>query len=602
MSEPHRTTHTAGEQLGAQYLPGTGQTRFRVWTTTAQRVEVRLDGVLHALAAQGEGLFEATLPAESGSRYIFVLDGLDTPDPYARFLPDGVHGEAEVIDLSRYEFQALEWRGLKLSECVFYELHIGTFTPEGTYAAAAQKLPYLRELGITAVELMPIAAYAGGHGWGYDGVAFYAPHAAYGRPEELQAFVDAAHGLGLAVVLDVVYNHFGPDGNYLSRYSPQYFTGRFSSAWGEGLDYAERHMRRLITESARMWLREYHFDGLRLDATQSMPDDSPTHILAELAHEVHKLGGDHLLLAEDYRNLPMLVTDYHLDGIWVDDFHHQVRVTLTGDQDGYYMAFVGGAQALATTINQGWMYQGEVWPLEDAALPFNRRGESAHQLEAPSFVYFIQNHDQIGNRAQGDRVHDRAEVSPAAYRGASTLLLSLPMTPLLFMGQEWAASTPFPFFSDHHGELGHLVSEGRKKEFGHFKGFAGEILDPQDRATFEMSRLNWPEREEGQHAQTWRLYRDLLKLRKQDEVLSGRTRQGLLAGHAGGLLWVKLEGESAGRQLLWNTSDTALSLCGVALPFDLLPDLIFYSEADGKPLKGVSELPAGAAIILGGKL
>lgn len=592
--------HTTAPHLGAQYLPGSASTRFRVWSSQAQAVQVRLGGQLYPMQAQGGGIFEATLEALPGSRYLFVLDGVPTPDPYARFLPDGVHGEAEVVHLGQFEYRAAHWNGLKLSDCIFYELHMGTFTPEGTYAAAQQKLPYLKELGVTAIELMPIAAYAGERGWGYDGVALYAPHAPYGRPEDLQAFIDAAHGLGLAVLLDVVYNHFGPDGNYLKNYSPQYFTDRFSSAWGEGLDYAEPHMRRLITESARMWLRDYHFDGLRLDATQSMPDDSPTHILAELASEVHALGGTHLLLAEDYRNLPMLVTDYQLDGIWVDDFHHQVRVTLTGDQDGYYAAFEGGAQALSTTINQGWLYQGQVWPLEDAALPYNRRGESAQALDAYHFVYFIQNHDQIGNRAQGDRMHSRAEVSPAAYRGASTLLLALPMTPLLFMGQEWAASTPFPFFSDHQGELGALVTQGRKKEFGHFKGFEGEVLDPQAAETYQLAKLDWDEHGQGDQAQTWRLYRDLLRLRKADPVLSGRSRQGLLAGHAGELLWVQLEHAGAQRQLLWNTGKEALKLAELRLPFDLLPRPIFYSEADGRPLQNLTALPAGTALILGG--
>ena len=588
-----------GERLGAQYLPGTHSTRFRVWSTRAEQVAVRIDGQDHPLAPlsdpQHPGIFQAVLEVGPGTRYLFVLDGEAVPDPYARFMPDGVHGEAEVFAFGRYEWQDTRWHGLKLEECIFYELHIGTFTPEGTYAAAQQKLPELKALGVTAIELLPLAAFAGERGWGYDGVALYAPHAPYGRPEELKAFVDAAHQLGMAVFLDVVYNHFGPDGNYLSRYSPSYFTDRFQSPWGDGLDYSERHMRRLITENARMWLREYHMDGLRLDATQNMQDDSDKHILQELAEQVHELGGTHLMLAEDYRNLSMLVTDYHLDGIWVDDFHHEMRVTLTGEQDGYYKAFAGGAEALARTINRGWTYEGQVWPLkEDDLLPGGKRGKKADALEAPSFVYFIQNHDQIGNRARGDRMTDTERVTPAAFRGASTLLLSLPMTPLLFQGQEWAASTPFPFFSDHHGELGHLVSEGRKEEFGHFEGFSGEVLDPQDKRTFELAKLNWEERNVGEHAATLKLYQDLLGLRKTDPVLRQRTRQAITAGSVGELLWVRWQTDAGQRALLWNTGKTEQQAAELKVPFDLPSALHFHSEQRSTP-----HLGAGEAVILG---
>ena len=593
------TRNAAHERLGAQHLPGTNTTRFRVWTTNAQQVAVRIGGQDYPLEPSGDpehpGIFQATLPVGPGTLYQFVLDGQAVPDPYARFLPYGVHGEAEVLDAASYPWQATRWNGLKLSECIFYELHIGTFTPEGTYKAAQKKLPELKKLGITAVELMPLAAYAGERGWGYDGVALYAPHAPYGRPEELKAFVDAAHELGLAVFLDVVYNHFGPDGNYLGAYSPSYFTERFQSAWGAGLDYSERHMRRLITENARMWLRDYRFDGLRLDATQSMPDDSDKHILQELAEQVHALGGTHLMLAEDYRNLPMLVTDYHLDGIWVDDFHHEMRVTLTGDQDGYYAAFKGGPKALAHTIERGWTYEGQPWPLaEDVALPGGRRGEKADALEAPSLVYFIQNHDQIGNRARGDRMTDQRRVSPAAFRGASTLLLALPMTPLLFQGQEWAASTPFPFFSDHSGELGRLVSEGRKREFGHFEGFADEVLDPQEKSTFELAKLKWSERLEGEHAATLAHYQTMLALRKTDPVLRERSRQALTTGCAGEVLWVRWQTVAGERALLWNTGKSEQQSQALKLPFDLPSTLIVQSEGQPTPRLG-----AGEALILG---
>ena len=561
-------------RLGA--VPVQGGTRFRVWSTTARRVEVSIEGQRTLLEPLPGELFEVTLPVFAGTRYHFVLDGQATPDPYARFLPDGLHGDAEVIDTRQFRWRSAGWRGLELHDCLFYELHVGTFTPEGTYRSAAERLPYLKELGVTAIELMPLAAFPGVQGWGYDGAALFAPHAPYGRPEDLQAFVDAAHGLGLAVFLDVVYNHFGPDGNYLSAYSPAYFTDRFSSAWGDGLDYHEAHMRRLIIDNAQMWLTEYRLDGLRLDATQAMQDDSPKHILQELAEGVHRLGGHHLLLAEDYRNLPELVTDYHLDGIWVDDFHHEVRVTLTGEQDGYYGPFAGGAAALAHALRRGWVFEGQRWPLEDRP-----RGKPADALEAQRFVYFIQNHDQIGNRATGDRLHHHPAVSPRAYRAASTLLLTLPMTPLLFQGQEWAASTPFLFFTDHHGALGQAVSEGRRQEFGHFEGFSGEVPDPQDLSTFQASRLNWDEQQGGEHAQTLALYQELIALRKSDPVLRGSRRGGLEAGHHGDVLWVRRSDNNGVRLLLWNLGGN-LNPSDLKLPWALPHRLLLHSEGQAR--------------------
>ncbi len=578
--------------LGA--TPGPEGTTFRVWSTVAREVAVSVNGVVTPMAAQKGGLFEVTLPAAEGSRYHFLLDGQPTPDPYARFLPEGLHADAEVIGPDNYTWKNTDWRGVALPDCVFYELHLGTFTPQGTYASAAERLPYLKDLGVTAVELMPLAAFPGQRGWGYDGAALFAPYAPYGRPDELKAFVDAAHGLGLAVILDVVYNHFGPDGNFLPAYSPEYFTDRFKSPWGTGLDYREPHMRRLITENARMWLQEYRFDGLRLDATQAMSDDSPTHILSELAAEIHDLGHElgikHLMLAEDYRNQPGLVTEEGLDGIWVDDFHHVVRVTLTRETDGYYGPFTGGAAALAHVIRRGWVYEGQNWPLEGRP-----RGLPADALDAPSFVYFIQNHDQIGNRATGDRLHQFPRVSMAGYRAASLLLLTLPMTPLLFQGQEWAASTPFQFFTDHHGELGEAVSKGRREEFGHFESFAGDVPDPQAETTFAHSRLNWDELEEGEHARTLKLYRGLLTLRHTDPVLRDSRRDILETGHAGDLLWVRRSDEHGVRLTLWNLGTEAVTLSDLPLPHPLPEKVLMHSEEHGD----VQTLAPQQAVLLG---
>lgn len=579
-------------RLGA--ILGLHGTTFRAWSTLARQIGVCVNGVTTTMQPLGSGLHEVTLPAPVGSRYHFLLDGAATPDPYARFMPQGLQADAEVIDPMQYVWQNTDWKGLALHECVFYELHIGTFTLGGTYIAAQERLPYLKDLGVTAIELMPLAAFPGGRGWGYDGAALFAPYAPYGRPEDLKAFVDAAHGLGLAVLLDVVYNHFGPDGNFLPAYSPEYFTDRFQSAWGAGLDYRETHMRRFITDNARMWLQDYRLDGLRLDATQAMSDDSEVHILAELAAEVHALGADlgirHLLLAEDYRNLPGLVTETGLDGIWVDDFHHVMRVTLTGETDGYYGPFGRGAAVLAHVITRGWVYEGQEWPLEKRP-----RGLPADDLDAPSFVYFIQNHDQIGNRATGDRLHQFPGMGVQAYRAASLLLLTLPMTPLLFQGQEWAASTPFQFFTDHHGELGKAVSEGRKREFGDFAGFSGEVPDPQAASTFEASRLNWQEQQEGEHARTLGLYRALLSLRRTDPVLRDSRRDTLTAGHSGEVLWARRRDEHGVRVTLWNLG-AAVLWAELHLPFDLPERLLIHSE--GQAELGES-LASQQAVLLG---
>ncbi|WP_309570107.1 malto-oligosyltrehalose trehalohydrolase [Deinococcus sp.] len=582
-------------RLGAHPMPDGSGTHFRLWSTTTTLAHVRVDGTVYPMTALGHGRFEAALPVGPGARYMFVLDGQDRPDPYALYLPSGVHGESEVIDLAAYPWRH-DWPGIALADCVFYELHVGTFTPEGTYAAAQEKLPYLKDLGVTAVQLMPVAAFPGERGWGYDGVALYAPFAPYGRPEELMAFVDAAHGLGLGAFLDVVYNHFGPDGNYLSAYSPTYFTDRFASPWGQGLDYGEAHMRRLITGNARLWLRDYHFDGLRLDATAAMLDDSDVHILKELAQEVHKLGGTHLLLAEDHRNHPELVTEDGLDGIWVDDFHHEVRVTLTREQEGYYRGFAGGPAALAQVINRGWKYEGQFWNVTGEE---HERGRPADGLEAPSFVYCIQNHDQIGNRATGDRLSHHHDVTPHELRGAATLLLTLPMTPLLFQGQEWAASTPFQFFSDHHGDLGHAVSEGRKREFAYFSSFFGEnVPDPQAESTFTASKLDWSELDSGEHARTLALYRALTRLRRSDPVLCQRSRRNIEAGHGNGALWVRTRTAAGERLLVWNLGQEAVDVR--ALNLDLPAQIMLHSDlgvTDALPQPGT--LGPGEAVLYG---
>jgi maltooligosyltrehalose trehalohydrolase len=540
------------------------------------------------------GVFSVTArDVGPGALYRFGLDDRELPDPYARFLPEGVHGPAEVMRLPRGPRPRPPARPLR--EHVVYELHVGTFTPEGNYAAAAQRLPELAELGITTLELMPLSSFAGARGWGYDGVAHFAPHAAYGRPEELCAFLDRAHELGLHVLLDVVYNHFGPAGNYLRAYSPDYFSSELQNAWGDAPDFVHAPMRRYVLDNALYWLDEVGFDGLRLDATHAIIDPSPRHILAELADRVAALdSGERLLMAEDDRNDPALVARDGLDAIWADDFHHCVRVTLTGERDGYYAAYPAGAAAIAETIENGWLYRGQNYPLRDEP-----RGHDASGVPREAFVYCIQNHDQVGNRAFGDRL--QANISLDAYCAASTLLLFLPMTPLLFMGQEWACSAPFMFFTDHEADLGRAVARGRREEFKRFAAFAdpdrrATIPDPQALETFTQSKLDWSERAAPNHARVVELYRALLALRRTHPALALAQGQ-VLRASAPHESVVAIERQSAqGRLRLWvnlGADPIDLRALGVAPQAQVL----LRSSGTG-PLEDT--LPGQIAVILEG--
>lgn len=579
-------------RLGAEPTPD--GTWFRTWAPEAREVQLVLYDAEGAeterrrLNGRGAGLFEAFAPGVGhGARYKFALDGAPFPDPYARFMPDGVHAPSMVYQLDH------AWRheppGTPLEQLSIYELHVGTFTPEGTWAAAAEKLPHLKALGVTAIEVMPISAFPGRRGWGYDGVAPFAPHAPYGAPDEVCAFVDAAHGLGLAVLLDVVYNHFGPDGNYLYAYSRQYFTDAHKTPWGDAIAYRNPYMRRMILDAAMMWLRDYRFDGLRLDATHHIVDDSRVHLLQSLVARIRDSGLKRLLIAEDDRNEPGLVTHFGLDGLWADDFHHQLRVLLTGERDGYYAAYRPDPAELARVIKRGWLYEGQPWPLSGEP-----RGASAERLPAASLVYTIQNHDQIGNRAVGDRLNARIDTD--AYLAASTLLLALPMTPLLFMGQEWATTAPFVYFSDHHGELGRAVSEGRAREFEHFEDFrAGRapIPDPQAESSFLDSKLRWEELDAEPHRRVFAAYQALLRLRREDPVLADARRKGLETGVVGSVLWVRREAEGQVRYLLVNFGEAA-DLAALNLPID--PGRVcFATHPEVSP-----QLPRHGALILEG--
>jgi maltooligosyltrehalose trehalohydrolase len=468
-----------------------------------------------------------------GVRYRYRINGKDIfPDVASRYQPQGVHGPSEVVDTSAFGWTDQGWKGIHLRDVVVYELHVGTFTPEGTFEGVRNRLGELRDLGVTAVELMPLADLPGQRNWGYDGVCLFAPARCYGHPDDLRRLVDAAHVEGLAVFLDVVYNHLGPDGNYLGAFSPYYFTERRQTPWGPAVNFDgeySRSVRDFFVENALCWLHEFHFDGLRLDATHAIADDSPQHFLAELSRRVHESfassGRQPLLIAEDSRNLarmmrPLSEDGWGMDGVWADDLHHQIRRALAGDRDGYFQDYSGTADDIAATVRHGWFYCGQ-----KSAFLGRPRGSDPAGLAPEQFIVCIQNHDQIGNRAFGDRLHHKVDL--AAYRAASALLLCCPQTPLLFMGQEWAASSPFQFFTDHQEGLGKLVTEGRRHEFKRFEAFANPqiretIPDPQAIDTYLNSQLKWEERKKNPHASTLAFYQALLGLRRTEPALRSR--------------------------------------------------------------------------------
>jgi maltooligosyltrehalose trehalohydrolase len=508
-----------------------GGARFRVWAPQRRSVDVVIVGGggddPHPLVRQDDGSFAGLVDGLGpGTCYRYRLDGGDlvAPDPASRFQPEGVHGPSEAIDPSTFPWSDSEWGGLSLEDLVIYELHVGTFTEEGTFRGVEARLPHLRDLGITALELMPVADFPGRRNWGYDGVAPFAPARCYGRPDDLRRLVDAAHRLGLAVLLDVVYNHFGPDGAYQGLFSPQYFTPRHATPWGDAINLDSEGcamVRDYFVENACHWLHEYRFDGLRLDATHALKDYGPRHFLAELTSRVRATLPERgvLLIAEDHRNLALMVRPeaeggWGLDAVWADDLHHEIRRGLAGDSDGYFRDFSGSTADIATTIRRGWFFVGQ--PSQHLGGP---RGTDPGGLDPCRFVVCLQNHDQVGNRALGERLNQALDA--ATYRATSSLLLLVPEMPLLFMGQEWSADSPFLYFTDHEPGLGKLVTEGRRREFGGFAAFsepgaAERIPDPQASATFEASRLDWAEVAREPHASVLRLYRALIALRRRE--------------------------------------------------------------------------------------
>ena len=563
---------------GASHLTE-GGVRFRLWAPKAQEIHL----VLHqngkersvAMPAANDGWRELVLTdARPGDLYCYRLEnGLCVPDPASRFQPRDVHGPSEIVDPAAFTWQDTAWEGRPWHEAVIYELHVGTFTAEGTYRAAQDRLDYLAELGVTAIELMPLADFPGRRNWGYDGVLPYAPDASYGRPAELKAFIQAAHARGLMVLLDVVYNHFGPEGNYLHLYAPQFFTDRHHTPWGAAINFDGDDagpVRDFFIHNALYWLEEYRFDGLRLDAVHAILDDSEKHILEELAEAVHAGPGRnrqvHLVLENDANQARFLKRDdkqqprWHT-AQWNDDIHHAWHVLLTGERDGYYSDYADApAGHLARCLGEGFAWQGEPSPFRQG----ERRGELSEQLPPQAFVNFIQNHDQIGNRAFGERLGHLAPQEKL--RAAMAALLLAPNPPLLFMGDEFAAATPFLFFCDFGPDLQAAVREGRRREFAQFERFSDPavreaIPDPGAVATCRQSRLDWGCLDLHPHAEALTYTRTLLALRRKElfHRLAGSRSQGAEAIGSAAVRAAWRLADGAMLTLLVNLGDEAMT-------------------------------------------
>ena len=501
--------------------------RFRVWAPRAKRVSVLVDGERHAMERESRDWWAATVEtAQAGSRYGFLLDDEDkpVPDPRSARQPDGVHGLSELVDHSAIAWSDAGWRPPTLGSAVIYELHVGTFTPEGTMDAAIGRLEYLRELGITHLSVMPLASAEGDRGWGYDGVALYAPLETYGGPDAVKRFVDAAHARGLAVLIDVVYNHFGPSGNYTGKFGP-YVTDHHKTPWGGAVNFEDAgsaEVREFFIENALMWLGDYHFDGLRVDAVHAFIDRSATHFLEQLEEAVRELanhtGNEYVVIVESDLNDPRLVTareagGYGLDAQWSDDFHHALWAVLTGERAGYYADF-GAMADLAKAIKEVFVYQGQYSQHRK-----RNHGGPVTALPADRFLGYIQTHDQVGNRAQGDRLSHVVDIGRVKIAAAMVLLG--PFVPMLFAGEEFAASTPFQYFTDFHDrELGRLVSEGRRKDFAAFGWSPEQVPDPQEEGTFLGSKLHWDELDAGIHAEVLDWHRRLIRLRREEIALT----------------------------------------------------------------------------------
>ncbi len=600
--------------IGAEVLPG-GGTRFRVWAPRRRTVEVviqwgdggdgagRTSGQSYELTPENEGYFSGVIQeAGAGDLYRFRLDGGERlyPDPASRYQPEGPHGPSQVVNPAAFKWTDRDWRGVDLRGQVIYEMHIGTFTREGVWAAAARELDELAGLGITLIEVMPVADFPGKFGWGYDGVNLFAPTRLYGSPDDFRRFVDRAHALGLGVILDVVYNHFGPDGNYLREFAEDYFNDRYTTDWGAAINFDGENAgpaREYFIANACYWIEEFHLDGLRLDATQSIFDLSDDHILAAIARRARSSarGRSIVIVAENELQEAILVRTpeqggYGTDAVWNDDFHHSAMVAMSGRNEAYYIDYLGKPQELISAIKYGYLYQGQWYKWQKKA-----RGTPGLKIPPEAFITFIQNHDQIANSARGERCHQLT--SPGRYRAMTALALLGPGTPMLFQGQEFAASSPFLYFADHNEELADLVRKGRAEFLAQFPSFAtpetqAGLAVPSDPLTFERSKLDLSER--ARHAAIYAMHRDLLRLRREDAVFSAQRKGGVDGAVLGDEAFVlRFFGDDGGDRLLLVNLGVDLRLESMPEPLLAPPERmewkVLWSSED--PHYGGSGLP-----------
>ncbi len=620
--------------IGAEVQPA-GGVHFRVWSPRHKKLEVVIEGgpgskagvrtASIPLQPEESGCFSGLVEsATAGTWYRFRLDGRELyPDPASRRQPQGVDGPSEVVDPANFPWTDRDWKGISPRGQVLYEMHIGTYTPEGNWEGAIKQLAALAETGITVLEIMPVTEFAGNFGWGYDGVFMFAPTRLYGSSDDFRRFVDRAHSLGLGVILDVVYNHFGPVGNCLDQYSTEYFTDRYQTDWGKAINFDGEHskpVRQFFVSNAVYWISEFHLDGLRLDATQNIYDSSERHILAEISEAARKAapGRSIYLVGENEPQQTRLVRPvskggYGLDALWNDDFHHSARVAMTGRSEAYYTDYRGTPQELISAIRWGYLYQGQHYVWQD-----KRRGTPAFDLGAQNFVTFIENHDQIANSSFGQRVHELT--SPGRHRAMTALLLLSPPTPMLFQGQEFGASQPFRYFADFSGELAKSVREGRVEFLKQFRNMlppeSQEALpDPADPVAFEECKLD-PDAERRQNEPIFKLHKDLLRMRREDPVFQKQDNSGVFGAVIGAEAFVlRFFGENSDDRLLIVNLDRDVELKPapeplLAPPPDCEWELIWSSESPEYggsgvlPFDGLTEvrLPGRAAIVLKPKL
>jgi maltooligosyltrehalose trehalohydrolase len=564
--------------IGANILPQ-GGTHFRVWAPRRHAVAVMIEGRAERgsnnrtfeLIPEGQGYFSGIIPSVGdGALYRFRLDEGNYlyPDPASRYQPEGPHGPSQVVDPKRFKWSDQDWRGVSLRGQVIYEMHIGTFTREGVWASAERELAELARLGITLVEVMPVADFPGKFGWGYDGVNLFAPTRLYGSPDDFRRFVDRAHAVGLGVILDVVYNHLGPDGNYLREFAEDYFTDSYTTDWGASINFGgakAEPVREYFIANAGYWIDEFHLDGLRLDATQNIYDLSDDHILAAVTRRARSSarGRSIIVVAENESQETILIRapergGYGIDALWNDDFHHSATVAMTGRNEAYYTDYLGRPQEFISAVKYGYLYQGQWYKWQEWM-----RGTPSLKIPPSAFVNFIQNHDQIANSARGERCHQLT--SPGCYRAMTALMLLAPGTPMLFQGQEFAASSPFLFFADHNEELAPLVRKGRAEFLAQFDSIATPLVqaildNPCDVRTFERSKLDLSERE--RHSATYEMHRDLLRLRREDAVFGAP---------AGGVDGAVLGAEAFVLRLFGEDDDDRLLLVNFGLDLNLTP-------------------------------